>query len=1138
MPKIKIRDLIRKNDENEKIIALENSESFNDNLNSVIANRRKGKITATLLGGINKKYGRKKLQNMVKRAFELKAEEDKSFDAKAAYDDYISRYTAIEAKHIFNKANDNAVPKNYKIKAYLRDNKIKDTGDLIRHGYDKLVTNLTKEIPELEAYLNDNISPNAGFKADEIGTYIFKAAKEESGYIDGFRDDPNNIMNDIHGYEEEEEIINNNPRRVNDPNEPTINLDDEVEEERFIYDIPEEEVINERALDKGLIDEMLALDEFKGNEEIEQQLKEISLATGSTSGNNDKEIFNICNDTERSASARGKIYGENQYNEKLKEVYNQVILPSNPATAFNVLKPENKEIGKEFAKDAKFKFSDKTKEGMRIVLNKFDEMGLQPIFREQGYKVYSLNNLVAERFKLIEKIDEIKALKDQRKEYDLADDGLELQINNQKVDGFEIKYKEDLALKTKELLELKKDYDKAKKDVDYLVDVCHEHFSDVKTINTNVDVTRSAFAPLKYRKDGIALSQLNGLYYAYSMMKRANVSVDEFLADPAKIINQQLEEDYHVSEMLPTGNEKTFKEFLTKVIPAGNGSPKDEKVRALSGAYMRSMDCLAYIDSDYDNTINNSFTYNKLYDYQRLVQGQQTNYKILEEKREKTIENLIVVGKPDLDLIEDDYYDLTKQEIVQGKGYNLDDYINNNKITEMSLMTNYQLFLDTLLELNGGKYNEEVDRQIASATKAFADASLKYMQKYRIDPEKSTNPIVKLMVKSIENTEDFLKNDMGLTKFIGANKINLNREKGNLLQLNSAKNDINNQKNLIRQTERQTINAEIEFDRQTKALKTQLDARLEELYSGDSGDRELMAAAELQRQFRNRLIEHSNYLAQRCRNGEIPEGFYENRAVQLMAGAPIGNLKFFGNKPVLSEEEYVESKKEQLNREPKEYEIDNFKAEYKAMVERYKNENEIMAERNARENNKAFENIKLVDNKPKVKDIKLVEKDPALNAQIDDVEMEGFDEINEDRFEEVMRDVDRRAGNDNFHIGSKDQYEDDIDSSSDSDDDSLIEDDSEEKKEELIEEEKNDPLNEARIEDEDEKEEDPFEVEDKKLENKGIKVIDDPENTETRQRVSIDLDQARIYEKPKKTEINKVPEKNKVSEIDGKSSVK
>ncbi len=1047
MPKTTFKNLLQKYNENQKIIDSPIAEEFSSEIDHLIANERQNALMHNIVSEVKYKLGEEKFSALIKKSMELREKKEPAFKADTSYSEYNEKINEIKTKTLLLDLNkpDAGIPKDWKVKAFFRQKNIRDDDALERYGYTKFINEAINDTPELNEYLSSRVKPFASLNTNLMGSYLIEALNDE---------------------------------------ELGIDLDTEIDDDGFAFDMPENEVKTKK-VDDELINTLSNLPKFKGNAEIKKQLEEIDTAMATTDGEFQQQLYTVSREAEKQAEARAKKYGQNQYNKEYDEIYGKLPLnPNNPKKKFDVIKGGKEEAQKEFEGNDSFKLNNNIKEGIRLILNKFEEMGLSPLFEEQGFKVYGLEKVMEKRDELIRKSLEIKELQNRKKQEDAADD-LEFNINNVKLDD-PLNYQAQMEEKTEELLEIKKEYDKAIKDVDYLVDVCHKYFPNVKTINTNVDVTRNEMVPIKYRKDPIAISQINGLYYGYTLMKHAGTTIDEFIEHPEDTVKKSIDKTYDSKNLMPTGKEKTLKEFASKLVPICGGSDKGKLMVGNTAPYLRTFDGIAGLDPDKDNLENNQKSYLKGYKNYTNIIHHNFSDKILGDNKIKTYENLIAVGKPDLKLIEDRYYDPIARKFVEGNKFDVDKYINENEVTDLEIVANYKELLDAYNEVNKGASidQEEFNEEINDITKAFAQTSIKYLQKHKIDPLKSNNPLHHMMRKALEDPGALIRDDMGIDRYTGEDSIDLTREISNYKRLDRYKDELALQKNNLRNLEKKVIKDELAFDKETKRLEKELNKKLDKLLDKDPTDKEYIIAAELRREFKNRLIQHSNELAQRCRNGEIPQGFFMNRSEQLMSGAPLGKLKFFGNTPTVSEDEFVAVKLEEKGPDFKatDNDINKLKLEYKEMVDRFKNEENTMIDREARKNNKAFPNIDIKNDILDIKDIDLIPADPDYIKYRDKALVNQM--------------------NPNDHDAVLDRLIDDSDFQEElSDDDSIIVDENNPK---LIRDE-----NDSMI-----------------IEDDNISVIDDPNNTSSRQRISIDLNGGKPSNDVKKSEFNNAPKKD------------
>ncbi|MCR5112331.1 MAG: hypothetical protein K6A63_00110, partial [Acholeplasmatales bacterium] len=151
--------------------------------------------------------------------------------------------------------------------------------------------------------------------------------------------------------------------------------------------------------------------------------------------------------------------------------------------------------------------------------------------------------------------------------------------------------------------------------------------------------------------------------------------------------------------------------------------------------------------------------------------------------------------------------------------------------------------------------------------------------------------------------------------------------------------------------EKEALTREKNFDTNQLALRKQNERTIDTLLSGNPTPEAYEQVAALQRNYQNSLINHCNILKDDLDKGFISEGFYRKRIEQVMAGEPVGKLKFFGSTVAVKEEEYIkEAIENNKSREAA-------KLEYDSLVARLNNEKQTMAFRLAKKDNRIFKDL-------------------------------------------------------------------------------------------------------------------------------------------------------------------------------------
>ena len=138
-----------------------------------------------------------------------------------------------------------------------------------------------------------------------------------------------------------------------------------------------------------------------------------------------------------------------------------------------------------------------------------------------------------------------------------------------------------------------------------LLGVIHKSFpveGDVVSYPGNLDVTRNDAMPPEFRNDVAGISTLNGLYLAYRIMKKADVTPEKFVNAPKKIINQAIQktiDDLNLNKALKG------KSGADAIVEAGKEKHAIINM-AQSLAYGRTVEAMSKLEKDPDLSRKNA----------------------------------------------------------------------------------------------------------------------------------------------------------------------------------------------------------------------------------------------------------------------------------------------------------------------------------------------------------------------------------------------------------------------------------------------------------------------------------------------------------------------------------------------------
>ncbi len=426
------------------------------------------------------------------------------------------------------------------------------------------------------------------------------------------------------------------------------------------------------------------------------------------------------------ASLQSKIYNENK--DKFKNGKYTDILTEQ--TAVGGLRGTVKLVTQEHVNDyqnllkEKVSLSDKTKQGLRLIFEKFDKMKLTELPHdkggEDGFKVYSFSKLVAQKTEL------------------------EKAIKSGDLD---------------KIVEANKKVEETYKDHKELMELANSYFSqDEAFIPGNMDSVRNDSINFELAGDLLHTAQINTAYLIYMKCKDNNLDTEEYLKDPNGNLMKSLLESNEPYCFETVSKNLNFQDSMDLLLGINKFQGAGNKVNFSFGAG-RSLAGPTVLESDAsvrtDNIVLASEMINVLgamSDLQTMKFNylKHTSYSDAEwEQRNQTIQNLILCSDEDRNLnamlggLKE--VDLSGKEI--GESFDADKYMKEKPLNYSQIVERGNAFeqkirefkgeypMETSVNIGDAIYNKAVlyDRLLKNApAEEYNDPGLQEMRQYLV----------------------------------------------------------------------------------------------------------------------------------------------------------------------------------------------------------------------------------------------------------------------------------------------------------------------------------------------------------------------------------------------------------------------
>ena len=345
-------------------------------------------------------------------------------------------------------------------------------------------------------------------------------------------------------------------------------------------------------------------------------------------------------DVQSNESARNKKIVEENESKFEDGKYNNIFQekPFGFNTIYTVA--EDKKDAAKSVLDYQVKLSDKTKDAIHRIFDKFDEMGLIKAEEasigagEQGSKIYGQRILFNKRAALIQAMEAENPDPDQ-------------------------------------IIKASEEYESSKKDVQEIYRIAREGFpQDDSVFSGNVDCTRTQGLDWDLVSDVMTTAQINSLYILYNQCKVSGVSLDDYLKTPGKAIYEDVLQkvDKYSFESQTKGKplDVCMDILLQKPINQPELGKKETAsnmftISTASYGFGRAMEPLYHLESNPEYKAQNTVYSNLVLNYKEKIAGyEELKFGIFTigqaslpeqiENRDRIIENLIVVSDADRNL--------------------------------------------------------------------------------------------------------------------------------------------------------------------------------------------------------------------------------------------------------------------------------------------------------------------------------------------------------------------------------------------------------------------------------------------------------------------------------------------------------
>ena len=360
----------------------------------------------------------------------------------------------------------------------------------------------------------------------------------------------------------------------------------------------------------------------------------------------------------------------------------------------------NEEKNKNFEdfKNEKIELSEKTKTGMKLILQKMEEMQLYSYSDsktgESANKIYGFSKLMTKQ----------NALKN----------ALNAEVKN-----------------PDEIIKAGQEYEESWKEMEELFAIAKQYFSnDPTNVQQNLDSLRTKEIPFTFTRDYLTTAQINGLFLTHMTLVKNNISIDDYLKNPSgAVLNNGLN---YFKENGFEGEAKELSFDRTLDLMFGLDLYKRSKDNFVGNSpraeINRTLECSNYLEADKELQNKNTVYIRYLRDHIQTIQDrEEAKYAFFKAKpknelerisRDLTLQNLLVVADEDRDtnILFGNHLITDINGQVIHEPFNLDRYIEEHDINYPNVLERLHTLEEKITRLKPNIINKD------DVTEAFMNA--------------------------------------------------------------------------------------------------------------------------------------------------------------------------------------------------------------------------------------------------------------------------------------------------------------------------------------------------------------------------------------------------------------------------------
>lgn len=323
---------------------------------------------------------------------------------------------------------------------------------------------------------------------------------------------------------------------------------------------------------------------------------------------------------------------------------------------------EEKNADFESFKNETLELSDKTKEGIKLILKKMDQMQLHEYkdaeTGESAHKIYGFAKLMVKQKALKTALDAEKPNPD-------------------------------------EIIKASGELEKVWKDMEEIYQIARTHFSqDQNNFQPNLDSVRNENIPVTFTRDLATTAQINGLYITHVLLHNNNISIDDYLKNPVPVVLNDGLKYYENKGVGAKSKNLSFAGTIRLLLDMEEHNKAGDNFRSAAPKTLinRTLHSTNYLEPDPEKKKNNTVYLEHILVHTVNITDRETaKFAYLARKpeteaqriaRDQTLQNLIVVDDKDRNL--DAMYGGHPLTDVHGKiiapSLNQDEYISSHTI--------------------------------------------------------------------------------------------------------------------------------------------------------------------------------------------------------------------------------------------------------------------------------------------------------------------------------------------------------------------------------------------------------------------------------------------------------------------------